>query len=187
MYILLCSDGSYYTGSTKDLEIRLEQHQSGKGAKHTKKRLPVKLVYYERYPRIDWAFEREKQVQGWSRKKKEALINDEHHKLPELAIAYRDLSPEANLSPEVEAEELEVLEGRLTNNDPEMLSSRASDNKAKLSPEVLEGRLTKADPETLASRASASEQRASDNNANLRAEALEARISKDNNPKPPQP
>lgn len=91
MYILECSDNSYYTGSTKDLETRLAQHQAGDGANHTKKRLPVKLVYYERYPRIDWAFEREKQVQGWSRKKKEALISGAHDQLPELAKAYRDI------------------------------------------------------------------------------------------------
>jgi len=73
MYILECSDGSYYTGSTTNLELRLQQHQSGEGANHTKKRLPVTLVYYEKYSRIDEAFYREKQVQGWSRKKKEAF------------------------------------------------------------------------------------------------------------------
>lgn len=86
MYILECVDGSYYTGSTKDLQIRLAQHQAGEGANHTKKRLSVKLVYFEEYNRIDEAFYREKQVQGWSRKKKEALINgmpDELHKLAE--------------------------------------------------------------------------------------------------------
>ncbi len=75
MYILECSDGSYYTGSTNDLERRLQQHQNGEGANHTKKHLPVKLVYFEEYQRIDQAFNREKQVQGWTRKKKEALIN----------------------------------------------------------------------------------------------------------------
>ena len=91
MYILLCSDGSYYTGSTIDLERRLEQHQNGEGANHTKKRLPVTLVYYEEYPRIDTAFYREKQVQGWNRKKKEALIEGNSNLLPELAKAYRDL------------------------------------------------------------------------------------------------
>lgn len=90
MYILLCSDDSYYTGSTVDLELRLAQHQAGEGANHTKKRLPVKLVYYEEYSRIDEAFYREKQVQGWSRKKKEALINGSPELLPKLAIAYRD-------------------------------------------------------------------------------------------------
>lgn len=74
-YILICSDDSYYTGSTKDLELRLMQHQNGEGANHTKKRLPVKLLYYEEYDRIDTAYFREKQIQKWNRKKKEALIN----------------------------------------------------------------------------------------------------------------
>lgn len=91
MYILLCANGSYYTGSTIDLERRLAQHQNGEGANHTKKHLPVTLVYYEEYPRIDTAFYREKQVQGWSRKKKEALIEGNSESLPELAKAYRDL------------------------------------------------------------------------------------------------
>ena len=85
MYILECSDGTYYTGSTKDLMRRLEQHQSGEGANYTAKRLPVKLLYYEVYDRIDYAFNREKQVQGWSRKKKEALINGDEQLLSELA------------------------------------------------------------------------------------------------------
>lgn len=86
MYILECADGSYYTGSTNNLDLRLAQHQNGEGANHTKKRLPVKLVYFEEYQRIDEAFNREKQVQGWGRKKKEALINstlDDLHNLAE--------------------------------------------------------------------------------------------------------
>lgn len=91
MYILECSDGSYYTGSTIDLARRFLQHLNGEGANHTKKHLPVKLVYVEIYPRIDYAFYREKQVQGWSRKKKEALISGNTEKLPELAMAYRDI------------------------------------------------------------------------------------------------
>lgn len=90
MYILECADGSYYTGSTNNLKLRLAQHQAGEGAKHTKKRLPVTLVYVEEYHRIDQAFYREKQVQGWSRKKKEALINAQTEKLSELSLAYRD-------------------------------------------------------------------------------------------------
>ena len=88
MYILECSDGSYYTGSTNNLKKRFQQHQDGEGANHTKCRLPVALVYCEEYPRIDTAFYREKQVQGWSRKKKEALIKGNHDKLPELAKNY---------------------------------------------------------------------------------------------------
>ncbi|MBK9401978.1 MAG: GIY-YIG nuclease family protein [Bacteroidetes bacterium] len=92
MYILECCDGSYYTGSTNNLDLRLRQHQNGEGANHTKKRLPVKLVYYEEYERVQDAFYREKQVQGWNRKKKEALINGTPELLPELAIAHRDLN-----------------------------------------------------------------------------------------------
>ena len=70
MYILECADGSYYTGSTIHLETRLEQHQNGEGANHTRRHLPVKLIYFEGFSRIDEAFYREKQVQGWSRKKR---------------------------------------------------------------------------------------------------------------------
>ena len=88
MYILRCSNGSYYTGSTKYLERRLQQHQNGEGANFTRKYLPVELVYYEEFQRIDEAFYREKQVQGWRRNKKEALINGEYNKLPELSKNY---------------------------------------------------------------------------------------------------
>jgi len=91
MYILECVDGSYYTGSTIDIQRRLRQHDNGEGANHTKKRLPLKLVYVEVFSRIDHAFYREKQVQGWTRKKKEALINGSQNRLPDLSIAYRDL------------------------------------------------------------------------------------------------
>ena len=79
VYILRCIDKSYYVGSTIDLPNRLLQHQLGEGANYTKKRLPVELVYIELYDRIDDAFYREKQLQGWSKKKKQALID----KLPE--------------------------------------------------------------------------------------------------------
>ena len=88
IYILLCDDGSYYTGSTRDLEQRLEDHFSGVGANYTRKHKPIKLVYYEKFDRIDEAYYREKQVQGWSRKKKEALINGMEEKLPELSKNY---------------------------------------------------------------------------------------------------
>ncbi len=85
MYILRCNDGTYYTGSTYDLERRLWEHQNGQGANYTKVRLPVELVYFEEYERIDDAFFREKQVQNWSRKKKEALIEGRYDDLPSLA------------------------------------------------------------------------------------------------------
>jgi putative endonuclease len=85
VYILICSNGKYYTGSTKNLEKRLNEHQMGEGANYTSKHLPVRLVYYEEFQRIDDAFYREKQIQGWSRKKKEALINGELNKLNAFA------------------------------------------------------------------------------------------------------
>jgi putative endonuclease len=85
MYILECADGTYYTGSTTNLTLRLAQHMAGEGSNHTKNRLPVKLVYHEEFYRIDLAFNREKQVQGWSRKKKEALINGWEEELKKAA------------------------------------------------------------------------------------------------------
>ena len=85
LYILKCKDKSYYTGSTVNLNRRLAEHKLGLGANYTKKRLPVELVYYEEYNRIDEAFYREKQVQGWSRKKKIALIESNLTDLPKLA------------------------------------------------------------------------------------------------------
>lgn len=90
MYILECSDGSFYTGSTKYFADRLMAHYSGNGANHTKNRRPLKLVYFEKYRQINDAFYREKQIQKWRREKKLALINGLNWKLPELAMAYRD-------------------------------------------------------------------------------------------------
>jgi len=86
VYILKCSDGSFYTGSTKDLELRIQQHKSGEGAKHTKNRLPIELIYFEEHQRIDAAFYREKQIQRWTRKKKEALIFGADNLLHQLAV-----------------------------------------------------------------------------------------------------
>ena len=85
MYILKCNDGSYYTGSTNSLECRVYQHQNGDGAKYTSKRLPVKLVYFEEFDRIDEAFYREKQIQKWTKAKKEALINYSYERLKNSA------------------------------------------------------------------------------------------------------
>jgi putative endonuclease len=84
-YILECSNGQYYVGSTTDLERRLQEHQVGLGANFTRKHLPVKLVYYEEYQSVEQAFRRERQLHGWSRAKKEALIKGEFEKLPELS------------------------------------------------------------------------------------------------------
>ena len=85
MYILQCADDSYYVGSTWNLEKRLWQHNEGLGAKYTARRLPVKLVYSEEYTSIADAYQREKQVQNWSRAKREALIRGDYDALPGLA------------------------------------------------------------------------------------------------------
>ena len=85
MYILKCSDDSYYVGSTNNLTLRIEEHMHGEGAEYTKHRLPVELVYYEECQSIKEAFLREKQVQGWSRKKREALINGKFEELEKLS------------------------------------------------------------------------------------------------------
>ncbi|GAA1749617.1 GIY-YIG nuclease family protein [Agromyces humatus] len=89
MYILRCSDASYYVGSTRHLERRLEQHAAGAVRSYTSTRLPVELVYVEEYGRIDDAYAREKQVQGWSRRKREALISGETAKLARLSSRAR--------------------------------------------------------------------------------------------------
>ena len=85
MYILECADGSYYVGSTEDLERRTWEHNEGIGAKYTARRRPIKLVYAAEFQSIAEAYEREKQVQGWGRAKREALIRGNYDALPELA------------------------------------------------------------------------------------------------------
>ncbi|PJJ72299.1 putative endonuclease [Diaminobutyricimonas aerilata] len=74
MYILRCADGTFYVGSTRDLERRLGEHGEG-GVGYTRLRRPVTLAYAEEYERVDEAYAREKQVQGWSRRKRQALID----------------------------------------------------------------------------------------------------------------
>ena len=75
LYILQCADGSYYTGTTRtDLEIRLAEHQTGHFGGYTATRRPVVLVYSEYFDRIVDAIAAERQIKGWSRAKKEALI-----------------------------------------------------------------------------------------------------------------
>ena len=85
VYILRCSDGSYYTGHTDNLEARLTAHQSGSIKGYTYLRRPVQLVFAQDFPSRDEAFQRERQVKGWSRGKKEALIRQDWERLKELA------------------------------------------------------------------------------------------------------
>ena len=84
-YILECSDGSYYVGSTVDLARRLEEHDLGLAAAYTRRRRPVRLVYAEEFDSVVDAFAFEKRVQGWSRRKREALINGRREDLPALS------------------------------------------------------------------------------------------------------
>ena len=84
-YILKCSDGSYYVGSTTNLENRLKTHNQGKAATYTAKRRPVKLVYHEEFKCLDEAVQRERQVKKWSRAKKEALIRGKMETLQKLS------------------------------------------------------------------------------------------------------
>ena len=85
LYILKCSDGSYYVGSTSDLEYRVAQHQSGEVPGYTAAHRPVTLVYSCEFENPYEAFLRERQVKGWSRKKKEALIREDYAALVELS------------------------------------------------------------------------------------------------------
>ena len=74
VYILKCADGSYYTGSTDNLEKRLDEHYLGQCG-YTASRLPINLVFSESFDSRTQAFSFERQIKGWSRIKKEALIN----------------------------------------------------------------------------------------------------------------
>ena len=85
MYILLCANGQYYTGSTNDLERRLAQHQMGEGANFTRKHLPVKLVYFEEHWNLESAEIREKYLKGKNRAKKDALVESINPKWDDLS------------------------------------------------------------------------------------------------------
>ena len=87
-YILECSDGSYYTGHTDNLERRLDAHDSGELGGYTKNRRPLTLAFSQEFSSRDEAFSAEQQIKGWSRKKKEAVIKDCWDSLPELARSY---------------------------------------------------------------------------------------------------
>jgi putative endonuclease len=89
VYILRCSDGAFYTGSTFVLDRRLAQHQRGEGANFTRERRPVTLVWAEEFASVRDAFEMEKRIQGWSRAKKLALIEGRLGDLPELSRSRR--------------------------------------------------------------------------------------------------
>lgn len=86
VYILLCSDNSYYTGITNNIDKRLVEHNNSLDKKsYTFSRRPVKVVYKESFQDPNDAIVWEKRIKGWSRKKKEALINGDFEKLKFLS------------------------------------------------------------------------------------------------------
>lgn len=86
VYILKCSDDSYYTGITSNLQKRINEHKIGLHKdSYTYSRRPLKMVFYADFTDINLAIKTEKQIKNWSRAKKEALFNGEFEKLPNLA------------------------------------------------------------------------------------------------------
>lgn len=85
VYILKCADSSYYIGLTQDLEQRFAEHNNGQGGYFTSSRLPVSLVFVQDFGTKDEALVVERQLKGWSRKKKEALIAHRWDALRHLA------------------------------------------------------------------------------------------------------
>jgi predicted GIY-YIG superfamily endonuclease len=82
--ILKCADGSYYTGSTVDLEMRLAQHRTGYFNGYTSSRLPVELTWQQEFPTIHDVFVCKRQIKGWTRVKKEALMRGEFDAIHEV-------------------------------------------------------------------------------------------------------
>jgi len=86
LYILRCADGSYYAGTTRDsLEKRIAEHQTGTFDGYTASRRPVTLVFNQHFERVEDAVSAERQVKGWRREKKEALIRGDYRALSFLA------------------------------------------------------------------------------------------------------
>ena len=83
-YILECADGFFYVGSTRNIEQRAWEHGFG-GSRFTSKRLPVKMVWAQEFENIGEAYEMERRLHGWSRAKKQALIDGRFEDLPRLA------------------------------------------------------------------------------------------------------
>jgi putative endonuclease len=74
LYIACCSDGSYYTGISGDVEARIKLHNTGRGAKYTSARRPVTLIYSETHKTLSLAMKREREIKSWPRSRKEALV-----------------------------------------------------------------------------------------------------------------
>ncbi|MGQ0660233.1 GIY-YIG nuclease family protein, partial [Sphingosinicella sp.] len=103
-YLLRCADGSYYAGHTDDLDARVAQHQAGSIPGYTKKRRPIALAWSDRFPDRDQAFAAERQIKGWSRAKKEALIRGDWEALRSLSsrAVLRDAASTGSAAPQDE-------------------------------------------------------------------------------------
>jgi len=84
-YILKCADGSYYAGHTDNLEQRIAEHVAGISSGYTFTRRPVVLVWSQEFPTRHEALAAERQIKGWSRAKKEALIRGDWQEISRLA------------------------------------------------------------------------------------------------------
>jgi len=84
-YILRCADASYYVGSTHEIAARLAKHVDGSASRYTAARRPLELVFSEAFASMDQALARERQVKGWTRAKKEALIAADAGRLNSLS------------------------------------------------------------------------------------------------------
>ena len=110
VYILQCADGSYYTGHTDNLEMRIQQHHVGAIAScYTLNRRPLKLVFSQDFTTREEALASEQQIKGWSRKKKEAMMRGDWAEVSRLAKSHQTVRPELRACRAVEGR---VVEGQ---------------------------------------------------------------------------
>jgi predicted GIY-YIG superfamily endonuclease len=89
VYMLKCSDESYYVGQTTDIERRLQEHHAGTYGGYTSFRRPVRLVWFQETQTADEAFKLERKLKGWSRAKKEALIDGDYERIHQIVSEER--------------------------------------------------------------------------------------------------
>ena len=85
VYLARCADRSLYTGATRNLKNRESKHNAGEGSNYTKKRRPIKIVYFEKFEKLSEALKRERQIKGWTRIKKENLIKFGHPNINKIS------------------------------------------------------------------------------------------------------
>lgn len=94
VYILRCSDNSYYTGHTDNLEKRMAEHRSGECGGYTSTRLPIELLWSQECATREEALSAEQQIKGWSRKKKEAMMRGDWKSVQQIAWGTNNPLPE---------------------------------------------------------------------------------------------